>query len=87
MARRERDVQQMLLTEGPSLLMRRLDEVEAAREAVVELGRDLYLAGMSWGQLARVLGVSPQAARQRFGPAVAEWVEQWQDLKPWEVDD
>ena len=64
---------QQLAVDGPRLLVDLLDEQRAAQQRVWDLGRDLVLAGTSYSALARMLGVSQQAARQRYGPHVKRW--------------
>lgn len=78
---------QEVLTHGPRLLAERLDALEDAQHAVWEIGRDLVLAGTSYAALGRLLGVSAQAARQRFGRHVDAWRdEHGRDVMPWDVD-
>ena len=41
--------------------------VEQARESLAEAVAEARAGGRSWGQIGMVLGVSKQAARERFG--------------------
>jgi hypothetical protein len=43
------------------------DEVEAAKTRLNEAVRAAHDAGLSWGLIGMTLGVTRQAARQRFG--------------------
>jgi hypothetical protein len=68
----------------PWLLGERLAEVERANELLRDSVRDLVLAGYSWAMVGRMLGVSRQAARQRFGAHVEWWREHMGDVMPWD---
>jgi hypothetical protein len=68
----------------PWLLGERLAEVERAQELLRDAVRDLVLAGYSWADVGRMLGVSRQAARQRFGADVEWWREHMGDRMPWD---
>lgn len=76
---------QDVLARLPDLLLAEEEQIREATGRAREMGRDLYLAGMSWADIGRLLGVSRQAARQRFGPAVEEWRATSPDEMPWEV--
>lgn len=73
-----------LLRRLPWLLGERLAEVERAQELLRDAVRDLVLAGYSWADVGRMLGVSRQAARQRFGADVEWWREHMGDRLPWD---
>jgi hypothetical protein len=51
--------------------LRRIGEaaaaIDAARDALVTAVNEARVHGRSWGQIGMVLGVSRQAARERFG--------------------
>jgi len=84
---RKPDARQQVLALGPSLLLGVEESIAARQREAVEIGRDLYLAGMSWADVGRLLGVSRQAARQRFGPGVAEWLAVAPaGALPWDLD-
>ncbi len=84
--RRERGAREELLARLPYLLHERLEEVERAQELLHDAARDMVLGGYSWADVGRLLGVSRQAARQRFGAGVAEWREHSPNVMPWEVE-
>lgn len=84
MARR-RDPRTEVLAHGPSLLASLLDQREAIDEQIRDAARDLVLAGMSYADLARLLGTTRQAARQRWAPAVDAWRASYGDALPWEM--
>ncbi len=68
----------------PWLLGERRRELEAAQQAYREAVRDLVLAGYSWADVGRMLGVSRQSARERFGPEVEWWREHMGKRMPWD---
>lgn len=76
--------QEQVLRRLPWLLAERLEEAERAQQQVREAVRDLVLAGYSWADVGRMLGVTRQAARQRFGSEVDWWREHMGDRLPWE---
>lgn len=78
---------QQVLAHGPALLLRSLEDLERVQREVWELGRDLVLAGTSYAALGRQVGVSPQAARARWGRHVDAWRAEHGDVMPWEVDE
>lgn len=47
-----------------------VDVAREVDESIVAAGRGLYAAGYSWQDIGRVLGVTKQAARKRFGEGV-----------------
>lgn len=73
-----------VLARLPGVLADRLDAIERAEEDLHEVVRDLVLAGYSWADVGRMMGVSRQAARQRFGGAVAAWRDENGDEMPWD---
>ena len=73
-----------MLRRLPWLLGERLDALRDAEQAVREAARDLVLAGYSWADVGRMLGVTRQAARQRFGAEVQWWREHMGSRLPWE---
>lgn len=84
MARKLTPAQQLVI-DGPRLLVNLLDEQREAQQRVWDLGRDLVLAGTTYSALARMLGVSQQAARQRYGPHVKRWqAEHAAGEMPWD---
>lgn len=72
-----------------AMLEGRLRDLQRDREDLDarerELVRDLVLAGMTWGDVGRVYGVTRQAARQRFGAEVVAWQRVHGSALPWEV--
>jgi hypothetical protein len=84
MARRD-PIRAGFLVSGPLLLTQALQDQQEAQMKVWMVGRDLVLAGMTYSALGRLLDVTPQSARQRFGRHVESWREQWGELLPWEV--
>lgn len=79
------DQRALLLRQLPAMLDARLAELEQARKLLGEAVRDLVLAGYSWADVGRMLGVSRQAARQRYGDLVTEWRETAGDQMPWDA--
>ena len=75
---------QEVLTRLPWLLEERLQEAERAQQLVRDAVRDLVLAGYSWADVGRMLGVTRQAARQRYGAEVDLWREHMGDRMPWD---
>ncbi len=73
-----------ILRRLPWLLGERRRELEQADEAYRDAVRDLVLAGYSWADVGRMLGVTRQSARERFGAGVAEWREHMGDRMPWD---
>lgn len=69
----------------PVELGRRLDALADAEREVREIVRDLVLGGYSWADVGRMLGVSRQGARQRFGGEVDAWKREHGDALPWDV--
>ena len=76
--------QEQVLRRMPWLLAERLEDLDRAQTAVHEAVRDLVLAGYSWAAVGRMLGVTRQAARQRFGADVAWWREHMGERLPWD---
>ncbi len=68
----------------PWLLGERRRELQQAEEAYRDAVRDLVLAGYSWADVGRMLGVSRQSARERFGAGVQEWRDHMGDRLPWD---
>lgn len=61
--------------EGDTEGLEQLVEVERAVDEAIEVGaRALHAVGYSWTEVGGVLGVSRQAARQRFGTSPREEV-------------
>lgn len=57
--------------EGDTEGLEQLVQVRAAvDEAITEAARGLYRFNYSWGDIGGVLGITKQAARQRFGEGV-----------------
>ena len=81
----QRTDKQDVLARLPELLLAEDEQIQEAQTRAREMGRDLYLAGMSWADIGRLLSVSRQAARQRFGPAVEEWRVSSPETMPWEA--
>ena len=73
-----------MLRRLPWVLAERQEEVHRAETLLREAVRDLVLAGYSWADVGRMLGVSRQAARQRFGADVAWWREHMGAVLPWD---
>lgn len=69
----------------PVELGRRLDVLAEAEREVREIVRDLVLGGYSWADVGRMLGVSRQGARQRFGSEVERWRAEHGDVMPWDL--
>lgn len=82
----QRGQQESVLTELPRELARRLDLVEQAEAEVREIVRDLVLAGYSWAAVGRMMGVTRQAVRQRYGQEVIRWRVEHPDGLPWDTD-
>jgi len=59
------------------------ERVQAALDEQAETVRDYVLAGGSWADVGRLLGVTRQSARERFIGHVQAWVETYGDLMPW----
>jgi hypothetical protein len=78
------DDRQEVLRRLPWLLGERLDAVERANQLLHEAVRDLILAGYSWADVGRMLGVTRQSARQRFVADVQWWREHMGDRMPWD---
>lgn len=68
----------------PWLLGERVAAVERAEQDLRECVRDLVLAGYSWADVGRMLGVSRQAVRKRFGSEVDLWREHMGNRLPWD---
>lgn len=77
---------QQLLAHGPALLLRALEDLERVQAEVWQVGRDLVLAGTSYAALGRQVGVSPQAARARWGRHVDAWRAEHGDVMPWDLE-
>ncbi len=64
----------------PESLLAALSHLAALREradwAMLSLVGESRAAGVSWGAIASALGVTKQAAQQRFGPYVKQAMEQ-----------
>jgi hypothetical protein len=73
-----------LLRRLPWLLADRVRDLEEAQEGLRAAVRDLVLAGYSWADVGRMLGVSRQAARKRFGAEVDWWREHMGNQMPWD---
>lgn len=57
--------------EGDTEGLEQLVEVRAAVDAaILDAARGLYRADYSWGDIGTLLGITKQAARQRFGKGV-----------------
>jgi hypothetical protein len=78
---------QAVLAELPRELVDTLAQIEALRGRAEDLARDLNLAGMSWATLGLMLGITRQAARQRFGPAVEAWKREHGSVMPWQLEE
>lgn len=73
-----------VLASLPAEMMSRLEKIERLERECREIARDMFLAGYSWADVGRLLGVSRQAARQRFGAEVEHWRAEMGDVTPWE---
>jgi len=74
------------MTRLPWLLQEQIDAEQRARAAQGEIVRDLVLGGYSWADVGRMLGVTRQASRQRYGALVDEWRADYGKVMPWELD-
>lgn len=76
---------QWLRLYGMGRLWEAVQERDRLTEMIQELGRDLVLAGISYAEIARALGITRQSAYDRWSGAVGAWQEGHGDEKPWET--
>lgn len=82
---RERTLTQDVLAQTPQVLQAVRDEIARLRAQERLLAADLHLAGMDWAGIGRLLGITRQAARQRYGPEVETWRAIAGDTLPWDA--
>lgn len=73
-----------ILLSMPDALAAAIEQHRGAERVLRETVRDMYLAGFTWAELGRMLGVTRQAARQRFGSEVEAWRAGAGDAMPWD---
>lgn len=73
-----------VLAKAPALLLDRLEAIAELEQEAREIGRDLVLAGQSYADLGRLLGITRQSARERFAPAVDAYRRVYGDVMPWD---
>jgi hypothetical protein len=78
-------VRDQVRLDGPKQLITLLGILNDVAADVDELIVELNLAGVSWAEIGRMIGITRQAARQRFQPLVDDWVAENGPLMPWDV--